>query len=110
MGDRPREVTENLDKAGADLIGTNCGSITPEQVTDVLKEMAQATKKPLAAKHNAGKPEVDLGQSVYHVLPEEMTAQVPMWIEDGERVVGGCCGATVEDFSKMAEVVRQFNM
>jgi 5-methyltetrahydrofolate--homocysteine methyltransferase len=109
MGDRPKDVAENLDKAGADLIGTNCGSITPVQVTDVLREMAQATNKPLAAKPNAGKPEVDLGQSVYHVSPEEMAAQVPMWIENGARVVGGCCGAKIEHLSKMAEVVRRFN-
>jgi 5-methyltetrahydrofolate--homocysteine methyltransferase len=110
MGNSPKEVADNLDKAGADLIGTNCGSITPVQVTDVLKEMAQATNKPLAAKPNAGKPEVDLGQSVYHVSPEEMAAQVPMWIENGARVVGGCCGAKIEHLSKMAEAVRQFNM
>jgi 5-methyltetrahydrofolate--homocysteine methyltransferase len=110
MGDGPKEVAENLDKAGADLIGTNCGSITPEQVTDVLKEMAQATNKPLAAKPNAGKPEVDRGKPVYHVSAEEMAIQVPVWIENGARVIGGCCGAKIEHLSKMAEVVRQVNM
>ena len=110
MGDGPKEVAEKLDKAGADLIGTNCGSITPEQVTDVLKEMGQVTNKPLAAKPNAGKPEIDRGKSVYHISPEEMAAQVPMWIENGARVVGGCCGAKVEHLSKMAEVVRQVNL
>ena len=107
MGVSPREAAEKLDQAGADVIGANCGSVGPAQVTDILKEMAQVTTKPLVAKPNAGIPEVINDREVFPVSPEEMAVHVPMWIAAGARVVSGCCGAGPEHIAKIAEVVHQ---
>ena len=105
MGQSPKEVADKLEKAGADVIGVNCGSVTPAQITDILREMAEVTTKPLAAKPNAGTPQVSGSEIAYSVSPEEMAGQVPMWIAAGARVVSGCCGSTPEHITKMAEAV-----
>jgi len=107
MGATPAEAAARLDRAGADVIGANCGGISPAQVVDVLKEMAGATRKPLVAKPNAGKPEVIDGATVHPMSPEDMAAHVPAWIEAGARVVSGCCGAGPEHIARIAEAVRK---
>ena len=104
MGVSPKQAAERLDEAGADVIGANCGTITPEQATEVLREMAQVTTKPLIAMPNAGTPHVTGGGTlVYSVSPEEMAAQVPDWIVAGAGVVGSCCGGGAEHIAKIAE-------
>jgi 5-methyltetrahydrofolate--homocysteine methyltransferase len=107
MGVSPEQAAERLDKAGADVIGTNCGTITPEQATEVMREMAQVTDKPLIAMPNAGVPKVVDGKTVvYSIGAEEMAAQVPNWIAAGARVVGSCCGGGTEYAAKIAEVAH----
>ena len=107
MGVSPREAAEKLDQAGADVIGANCGGVSPAQVTDILKEMAQVTTKPLVAKPNAGRPEVTAGEMTHPISPEEMASHVPEWIAAGARVVSACCGAEPEHIARIAEAVRQ---
>ena len=109
MGVNPKEVSEKLDQAGADVIGANCGGVSSAQVADILKDMTQVTNKMLVAKPNAGKPEVINDEMVYPVSPEEMASHVPEWIANGARIVGGCCGASVEHVARIAETVRQIS-
>ena len=106
MGVGPQEAAEKLDCIGADVIGANCGKVSPAEMSEVLRQMAQVTAKPLAAKPNAGTPQVVDGQIVYPVKPEEMAACVPGWIAAGARVVTGCCGSSLEHIAKIAEVVH----
>jgi len=106
MGVSPEEAGKKLNQAGADVIGANCGGISPAQVTDVLKEMAEVTNKPLVAKPNAGKPEVIDGVTIHPMSPEDMAAHVPAWIEAGAKIVSGCCGAGPEHIARIAEAVR----
>jgi len=107
MGHTPVEIAQRLDRAGADIIGANCGTISPSQTTEVLREMAGVTKKPLVAKPNAGKPEVVDGVTVHPMSPEDMAAHVPSWIEAGAKIVSGCCGASPEHIARIAEMARR---
>jgi 5-methyltetrahydrofolate--homocysteine methyltransferase len=107
MGVSPAQAAESLDQAGADVVGVNCGGILMDDVDAALKEMAQATRKPLFSKPNAGMPNVAEGEAAHPVSPEEMASHVPVWIKAGARVVSGCCGSGPEHISLIREAVKK---
>ena len=106
MGVCPAEAAEQLDRAGADAVGLNCGGISMDEVDAALKEMAQVTRKPLISKPNAGLPNVAEGETAHPVSPKEMAGHVPVWISQGARVVSGCCGAGPEHIARIHEAVK----
>lgn len=109
MGIDPQTAARDLQKWGADVIGTNCGGTGArlEDATEIIKEMKVASDRYLAAKPNAGTPKLVEGKLDYGVTPEEMAAESLNWISAGARIVGGCCGTTPEHIARIAEIIRQ---
>jgi len=101
MGVRPAQAAEELDKAGADIIGSNCGSGI-ESLVEIARIMRPVTNKPLWIKPNAGKPELVEGKTTFRETPEEMASEVPALIEAGANIIGGCCGTTPEHITRIA--------
>ena len=95
-----------MEEAGADIIGSICGGINYEETTAVLKEMRTACSKPLAAKPNAGTPELIDGKLVYPTTQEQMAKEAPNWVSAGARIVSGCCGTTPEHIAKVMAVLK----
>ncbi len=98
MGTTPEQGAEALTKAGADVVGANCGQGIAGYV-EVCRRMRQATDRPLWIKANAGLPVIVEGQIVYRTSPEEFASHVPALLEGGATFIGGCCG-TNPDFIK----------
>ena len=96
MGVRPEEAAKCIDEAGADLVGANCGGVSPEEMAQVVGRMREATKRPLFAEPNAGKPELVDGKAVYRLSPEAFVEGMRKVAEAGARGLGGCCGTTPE--------------
>lgn len=105
MGVTPEAAARELDAAGADLVGANCGAGAADLV-DVARAMRAATTRPLWIKPNAGLPELVGGETVYRESPEAMAAHVRDLAETGAKVIGGCCGTGPEHIRCMAEAVR----
>lgn len=106
MGVTPEEATRELVAAGADIVGSNCGWGIDE-VIGIIREMRKTDQKiPLAAKPNAGLPEVIEGQAVYRISPEVMGARIEELIEAGASLIGGCCGTTPEHLKRIVEIVN----
>lgn len=81
---------------GADAIGVNC-SLGPDQLYELVKEMARCTPLPLIVKPNAGLPCTDeAGCTHYNVSAKEFAASMARYAEIGVTVFGGCCGSTPE--------------
>jgi len=95
MGVRPEQAAEELQAAGADIVGSNCGHGVREMV-EVIALMGPATDLPLWAKPNAGMPKLIDGRTVFDETPEEFVAHFDALVAAGARVVGGCCGTTPE--------------
>ncbi len=95
MGVTPAQAAADLDSAGADIIGTNCGAGMKNAV-EIVVQMREATGKPIWSKSNAGLPEMIDGQTVFRETPEEMVTFFPLIVEAGAHIVGGCCGTTPE--------------
>lgn len=95
MGVTPVAYAEQAVAAGADIIGTNCGT-GPDHMIEVVKQLrAAAPDTPIMAMPNAGMPELDReGRTVFRETPEEMAGKVPRLVAAGANLIGGCCGTT----------------
>jgi len=93
MGARPDQVAAELEKAGADIVGANCGAGI-DQMIELMKSMRSATVLPLWCKPNAGLPELIDGKTVYRETPERMASKLKDLFQAGANIVGGCCGTT----------------
>jgi 5-methyltetrahydrofolate--homocysteine methyltransferase len=105
MGNDIPTSVSTLTDAGAAVIGTNC-TLTIDDVVDLVGEMNKLTNLPLLAKPNAGNPEVKGDKVVYPFTPKAFASFVPKLIENGARVVGGCCGTTPEHIRLIAEIIK----
>ncbi len=80
-----------LQSMGASAFGLNC-SVGPEDLIPTFQRMHRYARVPLAAKPNAGKPELVDGKTVYRCEPEQFAACVPEYAANGVQLYGGCCG------------------
>ncbi|HYT91367.1 MAG TPA: homocysteine S-methyltransferase family protein, partial [Gemmataceae bacterium] len=75
----------------------NCGrEIGMEDYAEILQRYRAVTELPLLVRPNAGTPVERDGQMIYPRSPEEMAARLPLLLEAGALLVGGCCGTTPE--------------
>jgi 5-methyltetrahydrofolate--homocysteine methyltransferase len=93
MGVRPDQAASELERAGADIVGANCGAGIDNMI-EVIQLMRQATSLPIWCKPNAGLPELIDGNIVYRETSEQMASKLPLLLEAGATIVGGCCGTT----------------
>ncbi|MDR2598918.1 MAG: homocysteine S-methyltransferase family protein [Oscillospiraceae bacterium] len=93
MGVTPEVFVEVAESLGVAALGLNC-SLEPEQMYDIAKRIADATKLPLIIKPNAGLPDSLSGE--YKTGAEQFAAQMLPFKDIGARIVGGCCGTTPE--------------
>ncbi len=108
MGVTPEQAVTELEAAGADIVGSNCGSGI-ENMIEVALIMKPFTGLPLWFKPNAGKPELIDGITVYLETPEEMASRVPELASAGADIIGGCCGTTPDYIKKLREVIDRLN-
>jgi 5-methyltetrahydrofolate--homocysteine methyltransferase len=93
MGVSVEKAVAGLEAAGADVVGSNCGTGIADMV-EIARRMARATRLPLLIQPNAGLPVSRDGKVVYDETPETFAARVPDLLELGVAIVGGCCGTT----------------
>ncbi|MFQ5354158.1 MAG: homocysteine S-methyltransferase family protein, partial [Thermodesulfobacteriota bacterium] len=91
LGTSPEAFAITAGALGVDLLGANC-SLGSEGILKAITAMRAVTDLPFMAQPNAGIPFLDdRGETVFPDTPEEMSAFVPAFIEQGVRVFGGCC-------------------
>ena len=108
MGLRPGEAVRRAEEAGADIVGANCGE-GPLAIATALQEMTGVATRPLAAKSNAGIPQISGGETVWDVTPAQLAEQTRDYMALGARIVGGCCGTGPEHVRAIARIVRDWN-
>jgi len=93
MGVRPEKATAELEMAGADIVGANCGAGI-EIMIEIMVLMRSTTTLPIWCKPNAGLPELVHGKTIYRETPEMMASKLKALVQAGAKIVGGCCGTT----------------
>jgi methionine synthase I (cobalamin-dependent) len=92
-GVTPQEAALELTRAGAHVIGANCG-VGIEDGPAICEALASGSTRPIWIKPNAGLPELVAGTVVYRTDPETFAGYLPTLIAAGARFIGGCCGTT----------------
>jgi len=106
MGVQPERAAREAVRAGADIIGTNCGDGISNMIPVAREMRAACPETPILVQSNAGSPVLENGKSVYKESPEYMASRVPELLEVGANIIGGCCGTTPEHIAAMAKALR----
>ncbi|MDH7484176.1 MAG: homocysteine S-methyltransferase family protein, partial [Spirochaetales bacterium] len=97
-----------LVEAGADALGLNC-SVGPQPMLSAAQRIRQRfPAMPLLIEPNAGLPRQIEGRMIYMSTPEYFATYAKYYLQEGVRMVGGCCGTTPEHIRAMAGAVRQY--
>jgi homocysteine S-methyltransferase len=104
-GTPPERFAPELEQRGATVIGVNC-AVGPAPMLETIERMAAATKLPLSAQPNAGRPRDVEGRNLYLCSPEYMGSYARRFVLHNVRMVGGCCGTTPEHIAQMKAAVR----
>src|SRR5919107_2154371 len=104
-GAPPEAFVPQLEAAGAAVIGVNC-SVGPAGMLETVERMARVAHVPLSAQPNAGRPREIEGRHIYLSSPEYMASYAKRFINNGVRLVGGCCGTTPEHIRHIKAAVR----
>ena len=103
----PTTVVQRLQDAGADLIGVNC-SVGPASMLKTAETLhAAAPHELLSVMPNAGFPERVEGRFYYPSSPEYFGRETPLFLAQGARLVGGCCGTTPMHIRAMRTALDQ---
>jgi methionine synthase I (cobalamin-dependent)/5,10-methylenetetrahydrofolate reductase len=104
-GAAPEAFVPALERLGANLVGVNC-SVGPAAMLETVERMGRVSSVPLSAQPNAGKPREVEGRNIYLSSPEYMASYARRFINQGVRLVGGCCGTTPEHIRHIKVAVR----
>jgi homocysteine S-methyltransferase len=104
-GAPPETFVPQLERLGAHLVGVNC-SIGPAAMLETVERMARVAAVRLSAQPNAGRPREIEGRNIYLCSPEYMASYARRFINNGVRLVGGCCGTTPEHVRHIRMAVR----
>ncbi len=103
----PARVANDLYRAGADVIGVNCGS-GPAGIAEVLRQMRYAVPDAVfSAMPNAGFPEVTGGRILYPASADYFADCATTFVHIGATLIGGCCGTTPEHIAAMRQAIDQ---
>lgn len=105
MGVNVEKAARELEAAGADIIGSNCGNGIENMIL-VAKEFKKFTSLPLLIQANAGLPVVKDDVVVYPETPEFMAEKSKELAAAGVSIIGGCCGTTPEHIRAIGQAVR----
>jgi 5-methyltetrahydrofolate--homocysteine methyltransferase len=91
MGVDVPQTVAGLTRAGADVLGSNCGNGI-EQMLPIAAAFRALSALPLLVQANAGLPVLEGGRAVFRQGPEDMARHVPSLARAGASIIGGCCG------------------
>ncbi len=103
----PRAAAE-LERAGADVIGSNCGNGIDVMVR-IAREFREATSLPLLIQSNAGKPVITGGRLEYSEAPDLFGERAADLLAMGVGIIGGCCGTTPAHIHAMRNTLDSWN-
>ena len=109
MGTSAAESVSRAVAAGAEIVGTNCGTaLSLDDYIELAKQLvaAAAGNAIVIVQPNAGSPRIEDGRTIYDATPEEMAATATRLLQTGVRIVGGCCGTTPAHLAAMSRAIR----
>ena len=106
MGVSPTEAVDTVRELGVAAVGANCGRSLADTDSIVDELLAAADGLPLWVKPNAGVPRIVGDAVVYDADPDGLASHARRYVEQGVRIVGGCCGSTPAHIAAISRAVR----
>ncbi|MBQ2004718.1 MAG: homocysteine S-methyltransferase family protein [Peptococcaceae bacterium] len=106
-GVRPSVCAVTLEAMGASVIGCNCSG-GPDELMQVVAELAEYTALPLVVQPNAGLPTLVEGTVTYPLDAQSFADAMEQFLPYQVAFMGGCCGTTPAHIqalkTKMADI------
>ena len=106
MGVTPERAVQELQDAGADIVGSNCGNGI-ENMIEIARAMRAVTDGYLLIHSNAGIPSIMKGQIVYPETPDHMAEGFKVLADLGINIIGGCCGTTPKHIRALSVAIQE---
>jgi len=106
MGQALPDCIREVKKAGAEIIGINCGNGIEGMIDAVREIRTIEPDMPIMVQPNAGMPKLVDGRIIYPETPEFMASKMKDLIAAGANIVGGCCGTIPEHIRRFVEKIR----
>ncbi|BBB32345.1 5-methyltetrahydrofolate--homocysteine methyltransferase [Thermotomaculum hydrothermale] len=96
-----------LDTIDCDVAGLNC-STGPLDMALNFESFSEYISKPMSASPNAGLPELRNGEVYYPDIKKEFKKALSVFLKNGARIVGSCCGSNPDYTRAIKEEVNKF--
>jgi methionine synthase I (cobalamin-dependent)/5,10-methylenetetrahydrofolate reductase len=96
----PMECTKAMNRFGVVAVGANC-IVGPQRMIDLVRMIAETTELPIIAYPTPGMPQLVKGVVTYDTHPEYFAKAAMRLVEEGAKLIGGCCGTTPEHMREL---------
>jgi len=107
MGDSLERSIVEMHSYGSDVTGVNC-FLGPKDSFDIITPLVKKYKIPLIVQPNAGLPTVVNNKTFYLSNPQYFKEYANLFLENGIRILGSCCGTTPKHTSEMHDAIVNF--
>jgi methionine synthase I (cobalamin-dependent)/5,10-methylenetetrahydrofolate reductase len=100
----PIRFAKEMEDLGVVAIGANC-IVGPQRMLDLVRMMSEECGLPILAQPTPGLPQLVKGHITYDTSPDYFAKAVARLVEEGARIVGGCCGTTPEHIRQLRQAL-----
>lgn len=102
----PSQKATEMSELDVQAIGANC-VVGPQRMLDLVRMMAEQTQHPVIAFPTPGLPQLVKGEITYDTSPDYFAKASMRLVEEGAKVIGGCCGTTPAHIAAMRKLLDQ---
>jgi 5-methyltetrahydrofolate--homocysteine methyltransferase len=106
MGITPEYAATELTKAGAHIVGSNCGNGI-DNMLEIAEKMRKSTDNPILIHSNAGIPTMKSGKIIYPETPGYMAERFMKLKDIGINIIGGCCGTNPKHINAIYKSIKR---
>jgi 5-methyltetrahydrofolate--homocysteine methyltransferase len=99
-----KDAAAALERAGANIVGSNCGEDSTQMV-QIAREFRQHAHVPVAIQSNAGMPVASETGLIYPETPDFVAAKAVELLDLEVQIIGGCCGTNPDHIRAIRKVV-----
>jgi len=100
----PIECTKAMNSFGVVAVGANC-IVGPQRMIDLVRMIAETTDLPILAFPTPGMPQLVKGVVTYDTQPEYFAKVAVRLVEEGAKIIGGCCGTTPDHIRELGRLL-----
>ena len=111
LGTNVQSAYTTVSDMGISVFGLNC-STGPAEMESSIRWLDEQDELPILVMPNAGMPINEGGNAIYKMTSKDMSHQLGEFLHKYKRVrmIGGCCGTTVEHIRELKNTLKSYNL